>query len=238
MRLLDLVDVHFYPQGQVDGQGVYGSRAKSPAMRALRLRSTQGLWDQSYQDESWIKDPVALIPRVRAWVEQHNPGTKLCIGEYNWGGDDDPSGAVAQAEILGILARERVDYAYFWAGLEGVQRYAFQLYRNPDGHNSGFGNRYLDSHSDDADHLSVFAAARDDGGAHGRPGQQGPRPSRHGAPEPWLQRPDRRHPVPPPEPSGPNSPRSHQGQRSRRLDQRARAFGRDAGRALRRHFRI
>jgi hypothetical protein len=162
-RLLDLVDVHFYPQGQVDGQVVSSRETKSAAMRALRLRSTRGLWDRSYRDESWINEPVALIPRVRAWVEQHNPGTKLCIGEYNWGGDDDPSGAVAQAEILGLFARERVDYAYFWAGLEGVQRFAFQLYRNPDGHHTGFGDRYLDTRSSDPEHLSAFAALREDG---------------------------------------------------------------------------
>jgi hypothetical protein len=162
-RLLDLVDVHFYPQGQVDGQAVHGSGSHSPAMRALRLRSIRGLWDRSYRDESWIKAPVALIPRVRGWVDRHNPGTKLCIGEYSWGGDDDPSGAVAQAEILGILAREDVDYAYFWAGLKGVQRFAFHLYRNPDGRRRGFGEQYLATRSDAPDRLSAFAARRADG---------------------------------------------------------------------------
>ena len=162
-RLLDLVDVHFYPQGQADGQGVFGGSSHSPAMRALRLRSTRGLWDQDYRDESWIHGPVMLIPRVRGWVEANYPGTKLCLGEYNWGGDDDPSGAVAQAELLGIFARERVDHAYFWGALKGVQRYAFQLYRNPDGSGRGFGATYLACRSDASDRLSVFAARRDDG---------------------------------------------------------------------------
>ncbi|HEV3167695.1 MAG TPA: glycoside hydrolase family 44 protein [Isosphaeraceae bacterium] len=159
-RLLDFVDVHFYPQGQADGQGVYGGKSHSAAMRALRLRSTRGLWDRSYRDESWIKEPVALIPRVRGWIDQHNPGTKLSIGEYSWGGDDDPSGAIAQAEILGIFAREGVDSAFFWAGLGGVQRFAFQLYRNPDGHGQGFGDQYLASHSSQPETLSLFAARR------------------------------------------------------------------------------
>jgi hypothetical protein len=164
-RLLDLVDVHAYPQGQADGQGVYGGKSRSAAMRALRLRSTRALWDPSYRDESWINEPVALIPRVRGWVEANYPGTKLCVGEYNWGGDDDPSGAIAQAEILGIFARERVDHAYFWAGLDGVQRFAFQLYRNPDGSGSGrgFGDRHLATRSDAPDRLAAFAARRDDG---------------------------------------------------------------------------
>jgi Glycoside hydrolase family 44 len=161
-RLLDLADVHFYPQGQADGQGVYAGKTSSKALRELRLRSTRGLWDRSYRDESWIREPVALIPRVREWIEQNYPGTGLCLGEYSWGGDDDPSGALAQAEVLGIFAREGVDYAYYWAGLKGVQRHAFQLYRNPDGRHRGFGERYLDCRSDASDRLSAFAARRDD----------------------------------------------------------------------------
>jgi hypothetical protein len=161
-RLLDYVDVHFYPQGQADGQGVY-TKSHSRVLQALRLRSTRGLWDRSYRDESWIGEPVALIPRARAWIAQENPGTKLAIGEYSWGGDDDASGAIAQAEILGIFGRENVDAAFYWAGLEGVQRFAFQLYRNPDGSGHGFGNRSLACESDTADRLGAFAALRDDG---------------------------------------------------------------------------
>ena len=163
MRLLDVVDVHDYPQGQADGQGVYGGKTPSDAMRALRLRSTRSLWDPTYRDESWIKEPVMLIPRVRGWIDRNNLGTRLALGEYSWGGDDDPSGAVAQAEVLGIFARERVDFAYFWAGLEGVQRFAFALYRNPDGHHKGFGERYLPATSGAPDRVSAFAALRGDG---------------------------------------------------------------------------
>ena len=162
-RLLDYVDVHFYPQGQADGQGVYMGKSHSRAMRALRLRSTRGLWDPSYRDESWIGEPVALIPRVRGWVAKENAGTKLAIGEYSWGGDDDASGAIAQAEILGIFGRENVDAAFYWAGLEGVQRFAFQLYRNPDGSGRGFGDRAVACESTTADRLGAFAALRDDG---------------------------------------------------------------------------
>jgi len=162
-RLLDFVDVHFYPQGQADGQMVYGASSHSRAMRSLRLRSTRGLWDPTYRDESWIGEPVALLPRVRSWVATENPGTKLAIGEYSWGGDDDPSGAIAQAEILGIFGREDVDAAFYWAGLEGVQKFAFQLYRNPDGSGQGFGTRALKCETNDPDRLAAFAAVRDDG---------------------------------------------------------------------------
>jgi hypothetical protein len=197
-RLLDLVDVHFYPQGQADGQGVYGGRSKAAAMRALRLRSTRCLWDPSYRDESWIKEPVALIPRLRTWVETHNPGTKICIGEYSWGGDDDASGAVAQAEALGIFAREGVDYAYFWAGLGGVQRFAFQLYRNADGHGLGFGETYLSCRSEAPERLRRPPSRWD---SHGGPGQQGPRSIGAGSVGPGGQSDQRRDTVPAPEPA-------------------------------------
>jgi hypothetical protein len=163
-RLLDYVDVHFYPQVQVGGHMVNeGKSSHSREMRTLRLRSTRGLWDPSYRDESWIREPVALIPRVRAWVAQENPGTKLVIGEYSWGGDDDASGAIAQADILGIFGHENVDAAFYWAGVEGVQRFAFQLYRNPDGSEHGFGDRALPCKSNAADRLAAFAALREDG---------------------------------------------------------------------------
>ena len=132
-------------------------------MRALRLRSTRCLWDPTYKDESWIREPVMLIPRVRGWIDANNPGTKLCIGEYSWGGDDDPSGAVAQADVLGILARERVDFAYFWAGLDGVQRFAFALYRNPDGHHRASASATCPPTSGAPDRVSAFAALRADG---------------------------------------------------------------------------
>jgi hypothetical protein len=162
-RLLDYVDVHYYPQGQVDGQGVYGGSSHTKAMQSLRLRSTKALWDPTYRDESWINEPVMLISRVKAWIATENPGTKLVIGEYSWGGDDDPSGAVAEAEILGIFGQEKVDAAYFWAGLGGVQKYAFQLFRNADGAGHGFGDRSLKCRSDVPEQLSAFASLRDDG---------------------------------------------------------------------------
>jgi hypothetical protein len=44
-----------------------------------------------------------------------------------------------------------------------VQRFVFQLYRNPDGHGHGFGNRSVACESDSTDRLGAFAAIREDG---------------------------------------------------------------------------
>ncbi len=158
--LIDLLDVHIYPQGQADGQPIFNGKTPSDAMRALRIRSTRGLWDPNYKDESWINEPIKLIPRCREWIEAYNPGLGVCLGEYSWGGDDDISGAIAQAEVLGIFAREQVDHAYFWAGMGGVQKLAMKLYRNPRGKGPGFGETYLACQSSDPERVSIFAARR------------------------------------------------------------------------------
>jgi len=52
---------------------------------------------------------VELIPRLKRWVAQCYPGLKIGITEYNWGGEDDISGALALADILGVFGREGLD---------------------------------------------------------------------------------------------------------------------------------
>ena len=77
---------------------------------------------------TWHYTKPDLIPRVRAWINQYCPGTKLAITEYNWGDDGTASGAVAQAEVLAIFAREGVDLAARWvapaAGTESRTRHS------------------------------------------------------------------------------------------------------------------
>ena len=57
----------------------------------------------------------------------------LSLGEYNFGGADNVSGGLAQADLFGIFARERLDLAFFWHTPEGTQTSAWQLFRNYDG---------------------------------------------------------------------------------------------------------
>jgi hypothetical protein len=134
-RLLDYLDVHYYPEAP----GVSLTNDESSATSALRLRSLKSLYDPSYIDESWIGTDVGqavyLIPRMKAWIAAHYPGTKFSISEYNWGSDDGISGALAQAEALAIFGREGVDLATRWvAPAEGTRTEdAFLLYRNYDG---------------------------------------------------------------------------------------------------------
>jgi hypothetical protein len=121
------------------------------------------LWDPSYNEDSWITQktlptgdkPIRLLPRLKALVAAHYPGTKLAVTEYYYGGRKDITGAIAQADALGIFGREGVFAATLWEGgllrkLDpadpgydpGAYEYidaAFDMYRNFNGSNSSSG---------------------------------------------------------------------------------------------------
>jgi len=71
-RILDYLDLHYYPQGTYGGTG-----QQSPT------EVTRSLWDPSYTDPSWIGDTIDLIPRMRSWVASDYPGTKTSLSEYD-----------------------------------------------------------------------------------------------------------------------------------------------------------
>ncbi len=164
-RTLDLLDVHYYPQAP----GVF-SKATDAATNARRLRSTRALWDAAYVDESWIGEPVRLIPRLREWIDRYYPGTRLAIGEWNWGADETVNGALAIADVLGIFGREGVDLAAYWThpprGSPGAL--AFSLYTDYDGQGGTFGDVALPVMLDRSvapDQCAVYASRDGVGGA-------------------------------------------------------------------------
>ncbi len=137
VRLLDLLDLHFYPAAE----GVYGDRAATDERTAaLRIRSTRALWDPEYRDESWINEHVKLIPRMKDWIAQNYPGRGIMFGEWSFGAHDHVSGALAIAETLGRFGQHGVSAAYYWDTLpEGsAGYYAFRAFRNFDGRGAKF----------------------------------------------------------------------------------------------------
>src|SRR4029450_12926784 len=96
------------------GKGLYPGRVDADA-NARRLRATRALWDPTYTDESWIAEPVQLLPRLKEWIAAGYPGTKIGISEWNFGVDSDINGALAIADALGIYGREEVYMANYWA---------------------------------------------------------------------------------------------------------------------------
>jgi hypothetical protein len=155
VRLVDVLDVHYYPQAS----GVSLSGDESAATSARRLRSLDGLWDPTYVDESWIGTQVRLIPRMKEWIAAELPGTKLAITEYQWGNDDGLSSALAQAEALGIFAREGVDIATRWvAPAEGsLVEDAFRLWIDYDGAGARVSGSSVRASSNTPDAVSGYA---------------------------------------------------------------------------------
>ncbi len=139
VRLLDVLDLHFYPQTDA---GLWGSSKVDPASAALRIRSTRSLWDPDYEDESWIKEEVRLIPRMQEWIRDNYPGLGTAIGEYNFGAEDHMSGGLAQAEALGRFGQFGLTAAYYWTypPKDSPAFWAFRAFRNYDGK----GARFLD----------------------------------------------------------------------------------------------
>jgi hypothetical protein len=153
-RSLDVLTVHWYPQWQG------ASDRSDPESAALRLRSTRSLWDPTYVDESWIDDSVRLIPRLRDWVAEDYPGTRLGITEYNFGGGDSISAGLAQAEALGVFGREDLFLATYWTSPRtgSPAGFAFRMYRDADGHGAHFGETSVAAGSSSPGTVSCFAS--------------------------------------------------------------------------------
>lgn len=155
-KLVDVFTVHYYPQG-----GEYGSNVTNE-MQLRRNRSTRSLWDPNYTDETWIADKVRLVPRLKEWVDRHDPLTPIGLTEYNWGAEGHMNGATTQADVLGILGREGIDMATLWVTpATGSPMYnAVKMYRNYDGSMSTFGDISIRTTAPNPDNVSAFSAIR------------------------------------------------------------------------------
>lgn len=150
VRILDVLDVHIYPQADnvqgPDGEGAGGGNTDRKT-NDLRFRTTRSLWDRNYVDESWIKEAVYLVPRLKDLVAQNYPGIGLQIGEYNFGAENHVAGGVALAEALGRFALSGVSHAFYWTypRKPTPAYWAFRAYRNYDGKGGHFQDQIVAS---------------------------------------------------------------------------------------------
>lgn len=161
VRVLDVLDLHYYPQAKGLGVGTDGQTDRET--NALRIRSTRSLWDARYTDESYIKEPIRLIPRMKEWVARNHPGLKLSIGEYNFGAERHMSGGLALAEALGRFGQQGLYSAFYWSyPLEGSPAFwAFRAFRNYDGRGAHFLPYSMPTEG--PPEASLFAARSEDG---------------------------------------------------------------------------
>ncbi len=157
-RSLDTLSVHYYPNaGEYTG-------GNSPDMQDKRMQAPRALWDGTYTEPSWVARTewpnLALVPRLKKLIDQQYPGTKLGITEWNFGGEDDISGAIATADTLGIFGREGVYLASFWGDAKqgSPTGWAFRLYRNYDGQGSAFGGESVATTNSNSGMTSAYSA--------------------------------------------------------------------------------
>ena len=157
VRILDVVDVHFYPQGRGIGVGTSGDT--DPDTAARRIRATRSLWNPKYTDESWIADQMRVIPRVRTFIDENHAGLGISIGEWNFGAEGHMSGGLATAEALGRFGELGITSAFYWDYPErnSPAYWAFHAFRNFDGRGGRFLDESLAAASDD-ERVSIFAS--------------------------------------------------------------------------------
>jgi hypothetical protein len=163
-RLLDVLDIHWYPEAQGGGNRICGEKNNAETDLA-RAQAGRSLWDPSYVESSWIADslgkkPISLLPRTIGQISKNYPGTKLGITEYDFGGGSEPSGMVTQADVLGIYGRFGVFAACHW-GINHdrpAQVAGFGAFTNFDGKGGKFGSIGLNVVGETPAANSVYAS--------------------------------------------------------------------------------
>jgi hypothetical protein len=175
-RLVDVLDLHWYPAASSGGQEITNDAASQTAdMQNKRLQAPRSLWDPTFTDGNWVEDvtggPVRLLPRLREKIAAHYPGTKIAITEYFYGRGGDITGGIAQADVLGIFGREGVFAATLWPlakvdevwGGDAAAAYAyvfgaFRMFRDYDGAGGSFGEVGFLANTTDRVNTSVYAS--------------------------------------------------------------------------------
>ncbi|HXC16746.1 MAG TPA: glycoside hydrolase family 44 protein [Holophagaceae bacterium] len=188
-RMLDALDVHWYPETYTASGRITDDQGATPTteMISARLQAPRALWDPAFapapadadnsdpdKDSSWIahdilNEAVRLIPRLKDKIAHGFPGTQLSISEYEYGGGLHISGALAEADCLGIFGREGVFSATYWA--PAYTNFAgnyttddpyilagFRMFLDYDDAGSRFGGLGLAGSTSDITHSSVYAS--------------------------------------------------------------------------------
>jgi len=163
IRLLDVLDVHWYPEAQGNGKRIVFTQGNAEETSEARVQAPRSLWDREYTETSWICSsghcPIYLIPRLKEMIDKYYPGTKLAITEYEYGAGFHPSGGVALADVLGIFGKYGVYMANYWMCEWGAYSLAaFRLYRNYDGNGGVYGDINVSAKSSDVEKMTVYAS--------------------------------------------------------------------------------
>jgi hypothetical protein len=167
-RLVDYVDLHWFPEIYPNGQRIIGEDATAASVTA-RVQAPRQLWDPDFIEDSWITgvnggQPVELLTWIKERIDLHYPGTKIALSEWTYGGGKDVSGAIAAADALGIFGQRSLDLAGVVSFSQDDEPYligAFQAYRNYDGQGHGFGDTSVFASSSNTSLGSIYASVDD-----------------------------------------------------------------------------
>lgn len=163
VRLLDALDVHWYPEASANGKRIVFSQGTADETAQARVQAPRSLWDPEYTESSWICSsgncPIQLIPQLKEMIKKYSPGTKLAFTEYEYGAGHHPSGGIAQADVLGIFGKYGVYMANYWLVELGAYTLAgFRLYRNYDGNNGTYGDTNVKADTSDVEKITTYAS--------------------------------------------------------------------------------
>ncbi len=163
-QVVDVLDLHWYPEAQGDGVRICNGPDK-PGTPAARIMAPRSLWDPTYVETSWITQsnggkPITLLPDTFGRIAKYCPEMKLSFNEYNYGGENVISGAMAQADVLGLFGRYGVFAAAHW-GVKPTDKAilaGFEAFLNMDGQGAQFGDQGLKVKGEEAAKNAVYAA--------------------------------------------------------------------------------
>jgi hypothetical protein len=167
-RLLDAIDYHWYPEISAGGHRITDSASYGNLEANLvRMQATRSLWDPTYTEDSWIgqwySSFLPILPRTQQSIDKYNPGTKIAITEYNYGGEDNVYGGIAQADILGIFGKYGVHLATFWKMVNHLEEApyissAVKLFTNYDGNNARYGDTKVKAETSNIENSSIYGS--------------------------------------------------------------------------------
>ena len=105
-------------------------------------------------------NPSGLLPRLMKQISENYPGTKLSISEYDYGGGQDISGAIAQADTLGLFGKYGVYAAALWP-LQSNEKFllgAMRMFRSYDAHGGAFGDTSIAAQTSKPAETSIYAS--------------------------------------------------------------------------------
>lgn len=147
-RLLDVLDLHFYDDGNNIRQG------------------SRSFWDPDYVGEGWISDfyggqPYNAADNFHKLINDFYPGTKLSVSEWgNFNNSASPDVGIYVADLLGAFGKKDVYMANYWGRLTGFLAGGFKIYTNYDGNGERFGSIGVASSSSDNNLVTAYGSLK------------------------------------------------------------------------------